>query len=140
MIIAHVGSTESNEDDRFHTDMMTDWFIKNNPEILDQRFENDYIDLNEGRDFLKENKKYDIVILHYIYAPSHFSGRTQGYFGTSSEHTPQNWARRLVGTDAKYIFTVGGITEVSGMYLGNLPGYIREDPRDMFTVYRKMTE
>lgn len=154
--VAHVGaSIDPNnpereiwgENDQWHIDTVMRWLIdRDEHECLyyDRRVD-DFVDLNDGRDFLEENKRYDIVILHMVYSPDdpihnsyRFHPQSQSPFRTSRLHTREAWRRRLASTGAKYIFTFGDYDEVSGFYLGAIPGY--EGPieaSDMFHVYLK---
>lgn len=84
----------------------------------------DDIDLNYGRDFLTENKEYDIVVLHYIFNGNpYFDLSQKGFFKTSSKHDVENWKIRLLNTKAKLIFAYGTSTEVGLEYIGTIPGY-----------------
>lgn len=143
--VAHVGSDSLDHCDRWHMDSVMDWLIKRNEHecLYYVNRSDDFIDLNEGRDFLAENHKYDIVILHMIYSPPdpisnsyRFGPGASSPFQTSMRHTKKEWRQRLISTGAKYFFTFGEYDEVSGEYLGSIDGY--EGPieaKDMFQVY-----
>ncbi len=99
----------------------------------------DNINFQFGRDFLKENKQYNIVILHYIYNPSYDNiqeRNTPGPFKRSELHDRKNWISRLISTNAEGIFVFGDVTEVSGGWLGELPGYESQNKNDL-TIYTK---
>lgn len=132
------------------------WLLKNDPDLQEARdsfankreiyifdkklvkecFQEDDIDLNFNRDFLKENIKYDIVILQHIY---NGSGEDQyGEFRKSDYHSRENWIKRLITTNARYIFAFGGWTEVGGVFLQDIPGYTWNDSGDSdITIYSK---
>ncbi len=101
----------------------------------------DWIDLSQGRDFLKEDFKYDIVILIYIFV-SRFEELSDDdkkmsllcpelVIGTqvSELHYSENWKKRLLGTMAQEILIFGydNKSEVTGDYISELEGYVRED-------------
>lgn len=86
----------------------------------------DHIDLRNGRDFLQEDKKYDIVVLMFIFAfvqEIHWDLDTK----TSLKHSKENWCKRLIDTGAKHIIAHGSDlgygTEIDGEWLGELEGY-----------------
>jgi hypothetical protein len=91
----------------------------------------DYIDLSLGRDFLKEDKKYDVVVLIYIFkcTPEELT-KEECYFLNKSQrvselHSRENWRRRLLNTNAKDVFIHGMYvdSEISGEYIGDLENY-----------------
>lgn len=129
--IAHVGAIENDFNDEWHIDVVFSWLYKRNEQELLylENSVNDYIELNEGRDFLHENYKYDIVILHHIYNPIIRGSVRPGFFNLSASHNRDNWVKRLMETEAKYIFTFGDLTEVSGQFLGKINGY--DGPNDI---------
>jgi len=103
---AHVGASRNpsnpefglfHDDDQWKIDTVADWLGNNHPEIFNKpNFEHDFIDLNDGNDFLKNKNKYDIVILHMVYSPSHGSSRSRlsgddRIFNISPDHSPENW-------------------------------------------------
>ena len=146
--IAHVGSNEShfNDDDRDHIDFIFKWIWDKDEftDILNSMLDNridDFIDLNDGRDFLAENYKYDIVILHNIYAAPYNGGYGRyGLFNVSKFHDKDNWINRLVSTGAALIFAFGDNSknEVDGSYLGSIPGYIGPEIfKDHLHIYEK---
>lgn len=92
----------------------------------------DFIDLNHGRDFLKENKQYDVVVLIYIFILSSEEAINESLFlpndpltKTSNLHSKDNWRQRLLETQAKEILIFGydPYSEVSGDYIGELDDY-----------------
>jgi len=143
MKIAHVGGNPDGSVDQWHMTTVWKWAMDNDPEMAQRvqtdNHEEDLIDLNDGRDFLEEFKKYDIVILHLIYAP-HDNSRDIGLFNQSVLHSPDQWRRRLVDTLAEYIFAIGdnhGDTEVNARYLKEIDGY-EKDVEEWLTVYKKI--
>lgn len=130
--VAHVGATEHDSEDRTfydadrtHFNVAIKWLEENDPATYQAMFNrrDDFVELQDGRDFLSENQKYDIVILHHLFAKQ---GSAQpGAFMQSVSHGVDTWKRRLSQTGARYIFTFGGSTEISGDYLGDVPGYIQ---------------
>lgn len=134
--VANVGGFNSlNDKNRMY--MVSDWLFSNDPEYSnDIVFKEDNIDLNVNRDFLKEANVYDLVILHDIY--NQFEFRGQGIFSMSDGHNVANWLKRLVSTNADYIFVFGSWGEVGGWWLGNIPGYKKYEGKSEYqTVYRK---
>lgn len=133
--VAHVGASLGDNQENQIWSESDEWHIRAVWEWLD-RFgfgdmmfnrDDDFIDLHDGRDFLRENGKYDIVILHMVYNPSrhdlqHYEG-SESIFRISHLHDRDNWVYRLVDTEAKYIFTFGSGSEVDGDFLGEIPGY-----------------
>lgn len=98
------------------------------------RAHKDVININQGRDFLAENQKYDLVILCWIFGPSHYQSMS-GEYNVSENHTPEQWRARLRATGAAYIVVSGGRTEVSGDYIGNIPGYYAKKISPSLTIY-----
>jgi len=139
LTIGNVGSFESaNDTNRIY--MVSDWLANKDQEYAKDitNFSHDNIDLNRGRDFLKEGKTYDIVILHDIFNPSDaVDSKKQGIFSTSPHHRSEIWVSRLASTGADYIFVFGSWTEVGGWWLGEIPGYDMIKGRSEYqTVYR----
>lgn len=92
----------------------------------------DIINLNLGRDFLKEDKEYDYVILNYIFDPgdkpnaAYLAFQVGDEFNTSKLQSPKAWNKRLKSTKAKKIFIFSGGdkgSEVDGRYIGPIEGY-----------------
>jgi hypothetical protein len=68
------------------------------------------------------------------------NNKTYGYgsiYRISPKHSQEEWRRRLMQTDARYIFAFGDDDEVSGRYLGKIPGYDGPTPgrSDLLKVY-----
>lgn len=150
--VAHVGASQNpdnpeseiwGENDRWHVDSVFRWLYENTEDDELLHYDNrrdDFIDLNDGRDFLQENNDYDVVILHMVYSPPDRSyiGKHDSIFNVSNLHNPRNWRRRLIATGAKYIFAFGDDDEVSGRYLGHLAGYRGPiDAGNYLSVYLK---
>ena len=136
--VACVGYAE-NQNDRNMIDIMAGWLIKNEPELIDNQFVYDHISLHKGRDFLKEGKQYDIVLLLSIYNPSTpEENRPGSTFERSDIHKEEEWKRALVESGADYIFAFGDYQEVSGFFLGDIPSYAKSDFQGgWLTVYSK---
>ena len=92
----------------------------------------DFINLNNGRDFLKENKRYDIVVLIYIFLLSREEiinaaphAINDPLTKVSELHTKKNWRQRLLDTEAREILIFGLFedSEISGRYIGELDNY-----------------
>ena len=66
--------------------------------------------IDPQRNFLEEKKRYDVVVLCWINA-------------SQSGGNAHQWQIRLQTTGAKHIVVVGSGTEVSGQFLGSIPGY-----------------
>ena len=134
--IAHVGACPDNT--RPLLDIAFKWLMKNDSSCLSESLVHDYIDLNEGRDFLTEDKTYGIVILHYLYNPPFKEEiRETGFFAISPFHTKERWQERIVSTNAKHVFAIGSFGEVGGEYLGVLDGYSKTIYDEMTTIYSK---
>lgn len=94
----------------------------------------DLIDLSKGRDFLKENNKYDIVVLFYIFLCTKEELLSEGQYWNENDesikvselHSPLNWRNRLLDSEAKEILIFGfsDKSEVAGKYIGELKNYI----------------
>ena len=152
--IAHVGASKNpenpekniwGENDRHHNEMVWRWLRTNDTTYYglvhkaatDNNISNDFIDLYDNRDFLAENLKYNIVILHMVYNPPDRRNVKNSIFQISDLHNPKNWIKRLESTDADYIFTFGDYDEVSAYYLGNINGYDNPIYKDLFQIYKK---
>jgi len=135
--VAHVGASQNDDDkggifraaDVSRFDQIVDWLYKNDSKTYEQLClprHDDFIDLNDGRDFLQEDKTYDIVILHFVYHArfgDRFRETSEGLFVQSPLHSINNWRGRLVRTGAKYIFADGAYSEISPETLSQLSGY-----------------
>jgi hypothetical protein len=138
--VAHVGASKNPdnpeheiwyENDRHHIDMVYAWLADNGYSMeyfRPQIRTDDFIDLNDGRDFLQERHEYEMVILHHVYSPHKLKHPRnplgQSPFRYSRYHSKEEWVSRLIGTGAAFIFAFGNYDEVCGDYLGELPGYI----------------
>jgi hypothetical protein len=117
--VAHVGHTGTLNDFKRIAEVI-EWCGKHGQEIG----KGDFFNLSKGRDFLREDKKYEVVVLHFIF---------RGGFGVNNSKHPElglsplaswsNWRKRLVDSGAKWIFAYGGMAEVGGTYIVNLDGY-----------------
>jgi hypothetical protein len=141
--IAHVGDVGNERDLTIRVVAMA-WAVKHCGHLLDSKKPtHDFVDLNRDRDFLLEDHKYDIVIVHYIWAglPLHHTTLTARVTATSAVQSPEKWRERLAGTEASLIFAFGGGTEVALRYIGDIPGYAKkecfEPPPVQFGVWQK---
>jgi len=141
--IANVGATAGDAYHDLYLGETFSWIIDNRDKVggLENRLISDtslhdYISLDEGRDFLKESKKYGIVILHNLYHPiSGEAPRRGGFFGVSKSHSIPAWRHRLVQTGADLIAIFGD--DLGGRAIGHLPGYTRYRKDSMRAFYVK---
>lgn len=140
--IAHVGHTGTPADSLRLMEVIT-WMADNGYD-LPYRPGSDFLDLRHGRDFLAEEKCYDVVVLHFLFRGGFgipFGVTMKGHQGkqlsTSPLATWSAWRRRLVASNALLVFAFGGLAEVSGTYLCNLNGYrvhkVRTEQQDAFS-------
>lgn len=112
------------------------------PEFAASKKEFDAINLFDGRDFLVETYTYDMVIVHSVLSPG-LSKRLGPMPGnkdlmTSPDNDLEVWVNRLVSTGAKYIVVCEGQPyTLSGLELGELPGYTIQKRDQWLTVYKK---
>lgn len=140
--IGNVGSFDSpNDVNRVY--MMSDWLASKDPQYAEgvTQFSHDNIDLNSGRDFLKESLNYDIVVLHDIFNPLDAGDRNRkGIFSTSPHHKSEIWVNKLASSGADYIFVFGSWGEIGGWWLGDIPGYDKiKGSSEYQTVYRNQS-
>lgn len=137
--IGNVGGEVGDSETRTYLDALASWVIKNDSDLAERWIDShkhDYIDLNQGRDFLKESKQYDVVALHNLYHPGGGEDeKRSGYYAVSPQHTAQNWRRRLVSTGAELIGVFG--VDWGGDAIGDLPGYTRIRRHGDMSVYMK---
>jgi hypothetical protein len=117
------------------------WAETNREKEFTMCHESDFINLNQGRDFLEEHTQYDVVILHHLF---------RGGFGVGPTHVDQpqlmysrhsswvTWRRRLVDTNAELIFVFGGFAEIGGTFIVNLDGYEAIEASHDFWVFKKV--
>jgi hypothetical protein len=136
--IGNIGSFGSlNDQNRLY--MVDDWLFRNDPEYVDgASYSHDNVDLNHGRDFLRESKSYNVIVLHDIYNPVDDVDRQKGgIFSVSPHHGPGQWVQKLAASGADYIFVFGSWGEIGGWWLGEIPGYDTIRGRNEYkTVYR----
>jgi hypothetical protein len=109
-----------------------------------QPFRSDKVSLDAGRDFLTEDRRYQIVIVHSVFhcredymvyakAPEH------RHLGLCSPlHSLERWRDRLVGTGAEHIFVFESLPHsLSGWQLWELPGYSIRSMEDRVAHYVK---
>lgn len=101
----------------------------------------DTINLTHGRDFLEEDKTYDLVILHSIFHASVLGvarGKVKRWLWLSDRHSVKNWKKRLERTKAQYISVCEGQPHsLSGWHLGEIPGYEILERDEKVTLYKK---
>lgn len=109
----------------------------------------DLVDLGRGRDFLREDKTYNIVALIFIFRyrreeilddPMLDVFDADPMYRTSASHMKTNWVRRLISTKASQILVFGTSPSISYSFLGPLPGYqFRKMGRDIgqYTLDRR---
>lgn len=130
--VAFVGWT-ANSSDFYH---LTEVNLALHLEGAPTRAQVDTISLEGGRDFLKESKTYDVVIILHILnrlGDDQVGGdqtfRT-GAAAVSAIQSPDTWRDRLVRTNARVIFAFGAPEgEVGGNYLGEISGYTKSTMR-----------
>lgn len=127
LYFGNVGTYENDQYWSFYYQIVIDWLSENDPEyIAKKEFNHDNIDLNNGRDFLKEKTSYSIIILCNLYNPPESMRTTDqmGDFALSDLHTEKNWSSRLAQSGAKYIFIIDdGLFSV----VNRIPGYTRDE-------------
>ena len=122
---------------------IANWLSKND-KITTNKFKNklkiEYIDLNDGLDFLSKQYYTDILSIYKIFNPlPDYKTRYIGMSGDeniSELHTPCSWRMRIVGSCAKYVYVFGKSGEVDGNFLGEVDGYAKSRDITMdLTVY-----
>lgn len=101
----------------------------------------DTINLEYGRDFLAERKRYDGVIVHSVFNPKVRARKTQKFprLRISPLHSLKAWRSRLVSTNALWIAVCEGQPlTLNGWELGTLPGYAIADQDHLVTLYRRV--
>jgi len=104
----------------------------------------DIINLDYGRDFLRERRRYATVIVHSVFnsnqSPRESSQAAKAYPACkqSHYHTEDNWRDRLVATRAQVIVVWELVPfALNGWQLGDLPGYRTAHRDHRVTVYRR---
>lgn len=140
MKIAHVGHTKS-PGDCYRIVKVYDWCEANKIEL---KGEFDSIDLNKGRDFLTESNKYRAVVLHHLFRGGFgfrlIAQTCPNQLKLSPLNSWMNWRNRLVSTGAELVFAFGGMAEIGGSYIVNLPGYKEIRVEDEFWVFKKILD
>lgn len=141
--IAHVGAFrgKSSEDGARSVETICRILQHDRDFIYGTKADHDTINLIYGRDFLKENRTYDLVILHSIFhtaQPKLVRGKDYKQLSLSPKHSVLNWARRLIRARAIYISVCEGQPHsLSGWNLGDLPGYRILERDAKVTLYKK---
>lgn len=145
--VAQVGSFKRrSSDDSIRWMRTVTWLLHHESEIMSKtKFKHDVVNLKYGRDFLREEMKYDIVLLHSIFDP----GPRPSAVGAvniskwketliSTVHNDERWRWRLVNTEAEYIFIWETYPmSINGWAIGELQGYKILHRDWEYTVYRK---
>jgi hypothetical protein len=125
LLIAHVGDVGSSRDMTMRI-VSVAWISRHrNDVLLSAKPLHDFIDLSGGRDFLAEDLKYDVVILHYLWALDTIdvTPAFRQATATSPHHSQERWRERLAATDAEVIIAFGGGNEVARAFIGDIEGY-----------------
>lgn len=106
--------------------------------LRDREVVNDVINLSDGRDFLAENRSYDVVVLHSILSPKIKMFKPFPRLRVSHRHSIGNWKKRLASTRARYIAVCEHeVATLSGKEIGEIPGYTVLSQRGFLTLYGK---
>jgi hypothetical protein len=151
MKIAHVGGFKGKaerDNGRLLASML--WMLEHK-KLDDSKVTHDVINLKYKRDFLRETKTYDMVILHAIMhsnKPSllkklikdrYKDAKLFGYVDISDLHSVPAWRKRLESTKAKHIFIWEDIpSSLNGWTIGKLKGYNRKYIDHYFAVYERI--
>ena len=125
--IAHVGWTKSPED----LERLTLCF-----QYLDSIDREDlqwckpkFFDLGKGKDFMMDTGTYKAVVLHFVFRGGFYVNQDiqikQSPMRISPLASWGAWRKRLAATEADYIITFGGISEVNATFLVDIPNYGR---------------
>jgi hypothetical protein len=114
--IAHVGYSGT-DDDRDRQLAVGIWLRRNDAGMYrrlqgagDEQARVDLLDLNctPARDFLAENQRYDIIVLHNIWGfPGASSQGDSGATACSPQHSASAWRKRLKKAGSSYVFMFG---------------------------------
>lgn len=130
------------------------WFFENDVWKADSKepIIHDIVNLKYKRDFLRERRTYDAVILHSIMHSNRPDilrdlketvARDRKLFGynerdISALHTVERWRKRLVSSKASYIFIFEDIPFSLNIWtLGKLKGYTLPHADTQYGVYKK---
>lgn len=138
--VAHVGAfkRKSQADQSRHVAAVAK-IVEHDRNYFQDGIAEDIINLSYGRDFLREGKHYDVVIVHSVLSPkvrvpSKMCPRLQ----VSPDHTFKTWKKRLVSTGSKYIsICEGQPVTMNGWELGDLPGYRILERDHLITLYQR---
>lgn len=136
--ILHVGHTRTT-DDMERICKVFDWLHQKGIDSKD--IEPKFIDLNKGQDFLARTDRWTMVVLHFICREEKCHQERRGKQSPTLTISPLanwvNWRKRLVSTNADYIFLFGGRGEVGYSYICSLDGYRPEQVEEEFWVFCK---
>lgn len=128
-VVAHVGrNTPMTMTDRWRTDDARAFGE------IDASWEEDVIDLLDGRDFLAEDRRYDAVVIHSVFHSNdehELAGtiRSSNMFNLmpipiSPLHSIERWRERLLATGAaKILVFTTWPRSLDAESIGELPGY-----------------
>lgn len=137
--IAHVGHSGT-QDDFMRVCEMLSWLDDFN--YCMKGVEPDFVCASKGgRDFLAETKRYDAVVLHFLFRGGFCvpPDKCKGQLYVSPLNSWSAWRKRLSQTGANVIFAFGGPSEVNGTHLVNLEGYdtVKMESNGMSVFVRK---
>src|SRR5258708_7928951 len=86
-----------------------------------------FFDLSKGKDFLKDIDKYRAVVLHFVFRGGFCINQDIQVPSSPLRISPMSswgeWRKRLTTTEADVIVAFGGVSEVNGSFLVDIPGY-----------------
>ncbi len=158
MKIAQVGAFKkysTNDVGRMLT--VATWFFENGVWKANSKepITHDIVNLEYKRDFLRERRIYDTVILHSIMHSNrpdilrdlkNHVVRDKKIFGynerdISALHSVERWRKRLISSKATYIFVFEDIPFSLNIWtLGKLKGYIMPHMNTQYGFYKKEEE
>jgi hypothetical protein len=142
--VAQVGAFRRfSEGDSWRWVKTTAWLMEVRSELLLGATQ-DVVNLRYGRDFLRERRKYDIVVLHSPIAfpnPKEVSPGILKRYGVSPLTSLDRWRRRLERTEAEFIFVIEAFLPmcVSAWNLGELNGYQLVTRDSQWGIYANRT-
>ncbi len=128
MRICHVGaSIPFTEDDSHRALLALGELAKHLPAPFPPLELVDVVNLNNGRDFLGESHKYDVVVTHSIFhaESSSFKLGMVEALNQSKFHSEENWDARLLATEAEFIVIIADLPLSLGGFNVLLRGYRR---------------
>ena len=140
MKVIRVGSSPESHNEWLN--LTVAWLHHNDQSMFDAQWQFEFMDINDGRDYLAESVTGDVVLVEFLYAPDEYDDMDEltsitGIRKTSPLNSPEAWRSKLSSSGAKYIFTFGGSGEISGEWIGDVPGYKKVEHNSVMTVYRR---